>query len=113
MKQNTKYAEYTPESPQIKWLWRCLENFTQEEMGRFLQFVTGSSRVPLAGFAALQGMHGIQKLTINRIRTDEISRLPQGHTCFNSLDLPEYPSYEFMQERLLYAINNVQGFGMA
>ena len=28
----------------------------------------------------------------------------QAHTCFFSIDLPEYTSLEVMQERLLYAI---------
>jgi len=40
-------------------------------------------------------------------------RLPSGHTCFNQLDLPEYPSKELLHERLLIAIKETKGFGFA
>jgi hypothetical protein len=78
-------------------------------MGKFLQFVTGSSKVPLAGFAGLQGMSGLQKFSISH--DVDAKKLPQGHTCFNSLDLPEYPSFEVLRERVTYAIENTTGFG--
>jgi len=44
-----------------------------------LQFVTGTSKVPLQGFASLEGMHGVQKFQIHRDdRSTE--RLPAAHT---------------------------------
>jgi len=60
-------------------------------------------------------MRGVQHFSIKRvrIREDDIMRLPQGHTCFNSLDLPEYPTKELLQERLLFAIKETNAFGMA
>lgn len=40
----------------MKWFWEIVENHYSQEMRlRLLQFVTGSSRVPLQGFKALQG----------------------------------------------------------
>jgi len=71
--------------------------------------VTGSSKVPLAGFAGLQGMSGLQKLTIDK--DIDSRKLPLGHTCFNSLDLPEYPTFEMLKERVTYAIDETSGFG--
>ena len=53
LRNNTEYQGYTSKSPQVAWLFKTLEQMTREEIGRFLQFVTGCSRVPLAGFAAL------------------------------------------------------------
>ena len=41
---------------QIQWFWRALRSFDQADRARFLQFVTGTSKVPLQGFAALEGM---------------------------------------------------------
>jgi len=42
--------------PVVKWFWEIIEqNYSQEMRLRLLQFVTGSSRVPLQGFKALQG----------------------------------------------------------
>lgn len=49
------------ESPVVKWFWEIIEqHYSQEMRLRLLQFVTGSSRVPLQGFKALQGkLHNI------------------------------------------------------
>jgi len=32
--------------------------------------------------------------------------LPVAHTCFFTLDLPEYSCFEILKEKLSYAINN-------
>mgnify|MGYP001792487360 CR=1 FL=1 len=64
---------------QVQWFWRALRSFDQTERANVLQFVTGSSKVPLQGFAALEGMNGPQKFQIHR---DDRStdRLPCAHT---------------------------------
>jgi E3 ubiquitin-protein ligase HUWE1 len=90
-----------------------VETFDREERANLLQFVTGSSKVPVEGFENLQGMNGPEKFSITRIVTNDTMRLPQGHTCFNQLDLPEYESKEILQERLMWAIKESQGFGFA
>jgi E3 ubiquitin-protein ligase HUWE1 len=42
------------------------------------------------------------------------TRLPQSHTCFNQIDLPEYESYEQLRSALLTAITmGTEGFGFA
>jgi hypothetical protein len=97
----------------VLWLWEVLEVLDNSERAEFLQFVTGSSKVPLDGFKGLIGMRGPQKFTISKIKSDDIMRLPSGHTCFNQLDLPEYPSKEILHERLLLAIKETKGFGFA
>jgi len=38
-----------------------MEGMDASEIGLFLQFVTGCSKIPLEGFKALQGMQGIQR----------------------------------------------------
>eukprot|EP01133_Synstelium_polycarpum_P008997 gene8997-10553_t len=55
LKANTEYTGYTAESLQINWLWNVVANFTNEEKALLLQFVTGTSKVPLEGFKALVG----------------------------------------------------------
>ena len=42
----------------IRWFWLVLEEMSQEERSRLLQFVTGSSRLPVQGFKALQSTDG-------------------------------------------------------
>ncbi|NWX48763.1 HUWE1 ligase, partial [Steatornis caripensis] len=64
LKANTEYHKYQGNSIQIQWFWRALRSFDQADRAKFLQFVTGTSKVPLQGFAALEGMNGIQKFQI-------------------------------------------------
>jgi E3 ubiquitin-protein ligase HUWE1 len=62
----------------------------------------------------LKGMHGPEKFQIYRsAASNDPMRLPVAHTCFNQLDLPEYPSKEVLYERLLWAIKETAGFGFA
>lgn len=56
-KSNTRLKHCTPESNIVKWFWKAVESFDEERRARLLQFVTGSSRVPLQGFKALQGTY--------------------------------------------------------
>ena len=60
-----------------------MKSFEQEDRARFLQFVTGTSRVPLQGFSSLEGMNGPQKFQIHRDdRSTE--RLPCAHTWYDN-----------------------------
>lgn len=68
-------------------------------------------QVPLEGFANLQGMHGPQHFQIHK-SYGSADHLPQAHTCFNQLDLPQYTSYEQTRSRLLLAFSEgSEGFG--
>lgn len=110
---NTEYRVYTKTSPQIQWFWRALRSFDSEDRAKFLQFVTGTSKVPLQGFASLEGMNGVQKFSIH-MDSRSGDRLPAAHTCFNQLDLPTYDSYEKLRQHLLTAIREcTEGFGFA
>jgi E3 ubiquitin-protein ligase HUWE1 len=87
--------------------------FLQQQKALFLQFVTGTSKVPLEGFAQLQGMRGVQKFNIHR-HYGGAHLLPSAHTCFNQLDLPEYTSEEQTRTRLMLALKEgSSGFGFA
>ncbi|XP_028140389.1 E3 ubiquitin-protein ligase HUWE1 isoform X3 [Diabrotica virgifera virgifera] len=113
LKANTEYHKYQTNSLQIQWFWRALRSFDQADRAKFLQFVTGTSKVPLQGFGALEGMNGVQKFQIHR---DDRStdRLPSAHTCFNQLDLPVYETYDKLRGYLLKAIHECsEGFGFA
>ncbi|KAK4872231.1 hypothetical protein RN001_016355 [Aquatica leii] len=113
LKANTEYHKYQSNSLQIQWFWRALRSFDQADRAKFLQFVTGTSKVPLQGFAHLEGMNGVQKFQIHR---DDRStdRLPSAHTCFNQLDLPVYETSEKLRTYLLKAIHECsEGFGFA
>ncbi|KAI0181996.1 hypothetical protein GGR52DRAFT_584430 [Hypoxylon sp. FL1284] len=102
-KSNTEYHNYSPSSPQIQWFWRAVRSFDKEERAKLLQFVTGTSKVPLNGFKELEGMNGINRFNIHRDYGNK-DRLPSSHTCFNQLDLPEYENYDSLRRQLLKAI---------
>ncbi|KAJ4982419.1 hypothetical protein NE237_033256 [Protea cynaroides] len=111
LKANTEYTGYTAASSVVQWFWEVVKAFNKEDMARLLQFVTGTSKVPLEGFKALQGISGPQRFQIHKAYGAP-ERLPSAHTCFNQLDLPEYSSKEQLQERLLLAIHEAnEGFG--
>ncbi|KAI8362820.1 hypothetical protein BD560DRAFT_448756 [Blakeslea trispora] len=103
-KANTVYEGYTIKSPQIQWFWRAVRSFDQEERAKLLQFSTGTSKVPLEGFAQLQGSNGVQKFQIHK-EFGDVNRLPSAHTCFNQIDLPEYLTYEDLRRNLFKAIS--------
>lgn len=54
-KKNTEYDGYAPTDQVIQWFWKAVENYDEEMRARLLQFVTGTSKVPMNGFAELQG----------------------------------------------------------
>ncbi|KAG0255139.1 hypothetical protein BG011_005308 [Mortierella polycephala] len=112
-KNNTEYQNYSPASPQIQHFWRAVRSFDQTERAKLLQFVTGTSKVPLGGFSQLQGISGVQKFQIHK-DFSSTKRLPSAHTCFNQLDLPEYETYEELRQQLLTAISECStGFAFA
>ena len=115
MEAHTTYSGYTRNDPTIRALWSVLRRFSREEKALFVQFVTGTSKVPLDGFAALQGNGGVQCMSVTR--TYDTSLLPAAHTCFNQLDLPDYAvagggGEDGLREKLLISIREGSiGFG--
>uniref|UniRef100_A0A673Z680 E3 ubiquitin-protein ligase n=1 Tax=Salmo trutta TaxID=8032 RepID=A0A673Z680_SALTR len=108
-RRHTVYKNgYCPNHPVIQWFWKAVLLMDAEKRIRLLQFVTGTSRVPMNGFAELYGSNGPQLFTIEQWGTAD--KLPRAHTCFNRLDLPTYESFDDLRERLLMAVENAQGF---
>jgi ubiquitin-protein ligase E3 A len=104
LEESCMYQGFEPDSQPVKWFWEVVNSFTIEQKKKLLVFSTGSDRSPIGGLQNLNFVivkHG-----------DEDDRLPQSHTCFNVLLLPDYSSKEVLEERLLTAIENSEGFGM-
>ncbi|XP_031561093.1 E3 ubiquitin-protein ligase NEDD4-like isoform X1 [Actinia tenebrosa] len=107
-KHSNYRGDYHDKHIVIQWFWKAVNSFDMETRARLLQFVTGTSRVPMNGFAELYGSNGPQRFTIEPWGTPH--SLPRAHTCFNRLDLPRYRSYYELREKLRIAIENTQGF---
>lgn len=54
LRANTEYTGYTPAAKQIQWFWELVSALSKEDLALLVQFVTGTSKVPLEGFKALQ-----------------------------------------------------------
>lgn len=46
LRAHTEYQGYKPTDPVISYFWSVLRGFSQEEKALFLQYVTGTSKVP-------------------------------------------------------------------
>ncbi|KAL9596797.1 MAG: hypothetical protein Q9219_005556 [cf. Caloplaca sp. 3 TL-2023] len=102
-KNNTEYHNYSASSSQIQWFWRAVRSFDKEERAKLLQFVTGTSKVPLNGFGQLEGMNGFSRFNIHRDYGNK-----------DQLDLPEYDSYEQLRQQVYTAMTaGSEYFGFA
>lgn len=72
----------------------ALRLMTEPERAAFLESVTGYTCMPVGGFANLQKT----KFSLTVLKNSEL--LPQGHTCFNRLDLPAYATPEKMAAKI-------------
>lgn len=80
---NTVYTGSLDEHSEIVvTLWHLIADMTQHDRALLLRFVTGTDRLPVGGFAALQGTTGPQKFTVTSI-DHRWEGLPTAHTCFN------------------------------
>uniref|UniRef100_A0A672H679 E3 ubiquitin-protein ligase n=1 Tax=Salarias fasciatus TaxID=181472 RepID=A0A672H679_SALFA len=102
--RNTVYRHYTRNSKQIIWFWQLVKEVDNEVRLRLMQFVTGTCRLPLGGFAELMGDSASRRLGRTR-------GFPRPEETFNRLDLPPYKSFEQLKEKLLFAIEETEGFG--
>ena len=92
------------EHPVVQWFWDLISELSHSEQRRFLQFVTGSDRVPAGGLSLL-------KVQIQHSNESDLS-LPTSHSCFNLVDLPLYTSREQLKEKVLRALEYSEGFGL-
>lgn len=51
---NTDLVQWRATDKEVAWLWEILRSFTAEQKALFLQFITGTARVPVDGFKSLQ-----------------------------------------------------------
>jgi ubiquitin-protein ligase E3 A len=93
---------YTPDSPCIKWFWEIFfDELSEKDKRGLLRFITGTDREPVGG---------VQKI-IFQLCADP-TKLPVAHTCFNLLDLPNYPAKDVMRWNIRIAIENNEGFSI-
>ncbi|CAH0474858.1 unnamed protein product [Peronospora belbahrii] len=107
-KRNTVVAPSFSDAPMVVgWFWEVLEGFTEDERARFLQFSTGSSRVPVQGFKGLTSYDGRICPFSLRPLVGQTRGFPKVHTCFNRVELPLYGAKAEMKTAL-YAVLDME-----
>nr|XP_022913625.1 E3 ubiquitin-protein ligase TRIP12 isoform X2 [Onthophagus taurus] len=98
---------YNADSRAIGFLFEILSSYDREEQRMFVQFLTGSPRLPVGGFKSLSPPLTVVRKTLEpNMNPDDF--LPSVMTCVNYLKLPDYSSIEVMREKLRLAASEGQ-----
>jgi hypothetical protein len=97
---------YTMNHPVIEMFFEQIAKWRQEDLGKLLEFITGSSRVPTTGFSWFADMG----IPIQIAPGGEGQRLPVAHTCFHMLQLPEYQQENDFDYYMKCAIRECSSF---
>ena len=54
----------------------------------------------------------MEKISCVTLGRSQPPQLPEAHTCFNQLVLPDYRDKELLKKKLTIAISNAEGFGL-
>ena len=114
-KQNSIYkGKFSKSSSCVKWFWEEIFKLNQENLRRFLQFSTGSSRVPINGFQNLESNRGeLAKYCLNSVPyNNNGNNYIRAHTCFNRLDVPQFKKKEEVHDAIQFVLKNITGFGI-
>lgn len=109
LQSNTEYSSCSSSDPHVQRFWTVMrERFDDEQRRALLRFSWGRSRLPLPG----QPWEKKFKIASHSRSSNSSGRngpdnyLPDAHTCFFTLDLPQYSTVDICHEKLLYAITH-------
>uniref|UniRef100_A0A8C3XZV0 HECT domain E3 ubiquitin protein ligase 3 n=1 Tax=Catharus ustulatus TaxID=91951 RepID=A0A8C3XZV0_CATUS len=88
-----KFDDFTSDDTRVQYFLEALNNFTSEDLSRFLKFVTGRSRLPV-------------QIHVYPESLEELDLMPQACTCSCTFFLPNYSSAKVCEEMLRYAVYN-------
>ena len=99
---------FNMDSKSVKNLLQTMSELTKEQRRDFLQFITGSPKLPIGGFKSLTPMFTVVcKPSEPPFSSDDY--LPSVMTCVNYLKLPDYSTQEVLKQKLGVAIKEGQG----
>jgi E3 ubiquitin-protein ligase HECTD2 len=90
--------------PVVKWFWELMCHAGIADQKAVLRWITGSDRIPATGLANLT-------IRIQYLGEDR-ERLPQARTCFNMLQMYNYPTRTLFIKKFWYAVVESKEFGM-
>uniref|UniRef100_D8Q152 HECT-type E3 ubiquitin transferase n=1 Tax=Schizophyllum commune (strain H4-8 / FGSC 9210) TaxID=578458 RepID=D8Q152_SCHCM len=99
---------FNSESRSIRNLVEIMANYDPPTRRMYLQFITGSPKLPIGGFRGLNPpLTVVRKPHEAPLKADDY--LPSVMTCVNYLKLPEYSTKDVMREKLRVAM--LEGVG--
>ncbi|VDK86681.1 unnamed protein product [Litomosoides sigmodontis] len=102
-RKNTEYKGiYHARHEAVLCFWEVFFELNIVQRKKFLQFLMGSTRIPIQGMSAVK-MY---------IQPCDEKALPVAHTCFNLLDLPNIVDRKEMRRRLLICLEHSHGFNL-
>eukprot|EP01156_Anaeramoeba_ignava_P006710 Anaeramoba_ignava/a349358_21.p1 GENE.a349358_21~~a349358_21.p1 ORF type:complete len:326 (-),score=127.17 a349358_21:83-925(-) len=108
LKQSIKCEHgYTIESEVVSFFLEFLVELSPKDQRKFIQFVTGSSGLPVGGIAKLSPQLVVVERVVSPYHPD--SFLPTVMTCANYLKIPRYSSKKILVEKFFTAIYEGQG----
>jgi len=96
------------DSKSVRNLLQVMSEFTVAQRRDFLQFITGSPKLPIGGFKNLTPMFTVVCKPSEPPYTSD-DYLPSVMTCVNYLKMPDYSNIDVLKERLSVAIREGQG----
>ncbi|KAI9205551.1 uncharacterized protein BJ171DRAFT_423045, partial [Polychytrium aggregatum] len=100
---------YSKESKTIAHLCQIMSEYSLAERREFMQFVTGSPKLPVGGFKALSPPLTVVRKTVEEHDRQPDDYLPSVMTCVNYLKVPDYTSKSVMKSRFEVAVKEGQG----
>lgn len=99
---------FNMDSRSVRNLLQTMSELTTQQRRDFLQFVTGSPKLPIGGFKSLTPIFTVV------CRPSEPGYMPDDYlpsvmTCVNYLKLPDYSTLDALRDRLSVAIKEGQG----
>ncbi|KAI0405093.1 E3 ubiquitin-protein ligase UPL3 [Xylaria palmicola] len=99
---------FNMDSKSVKNLLQTMSELTPTQRRDFLQFTTGSPKLPIGGFKSLTPMFTVVCKPSEPPYTSD-DYLPSVMTCVNYLKLPDYTSIDTLKRQLFKAIKEGQG----
>ncbi|KAF2651525.1 hypothetical protein K491DRAFT_696363 [Lophiostoma macrostomum CBS 122681] len=99
---------YNLDSKSVRNLLQTMSELSATQRRDFLQFITGSPKLPIGGFKNLTPMFTVVCKPSEPPYTSD-DYLPSVMTCVNYLKMPDYSNVEVLREKLNVAIQEGQG----
>lgn len=99
---------YNLDSKSVRNLLQTMSEFDLQQRRDFLQFITGSPKLPIGGFKALTPMFTVVCKPSEAPYTSD-DYLPSVMTCVNYLKMPDYSNIDVLRQKLSVAIREGQG----